>query len=324
MSPVAAQAYVAAARWAHANLAACGLDASFLAGIGKVESNHGTSGGTQLRANGGTSKPIRTEGGAEGPMHLLPSEWTEWASDGNGDGVTSPDNMYDATIATAKKLCELARNVAGGDGTLATATSRQRVAMAFDPSVIPDEAAALEVLGFADSISASLQSYGKVLEDADGRIGRVVTWMRQQIQIGARYAATNPGRFGTPWDGVPKQSFISGRMYQYPAGTITYDCSGLMVVGFRQIGVDLVNLGASWTGSMLANLPRVPRDQMQIGDLIILGDGSRTTHVVMFLGKDRYIHAGSCGGTMGVCEREGIDWARVAGVVRVPLGPASV
>ena len=253
-------------------------------------------------------------------MHLLPSEWAEWASDGNGDGVMSPDNMYDATIAAAKKLCELARNVPGGDGTLATATSRQRVAMAFDQIVIPDEAAALEVLGFADSISASLQSYGKVLEDADGRIARVVTWMRQQIQIGARYAATNPGRFGTPWDGVPKPSFISGRMYQYPAGTITYDCSGLMVVGFRQIGVDLVNLGASWTGSMLANLPRVPRDQMQIGDLIILGDGSRTTHVVMFLGQDRYIHAGSCGGTMGVCEREGIDWARVAGVVRVPLG----
>ena len=178
----------------------------------------------------------------------------------------------------------------------------------------------LEVLGFADSISASLQSYGKVLEDADGRIARVVTWMRQQIQIGARYAATNPGRFGRPWDGVPKQSFISGRTYQYPADTITYDCSGLMVVGFRQVGVDLVNLGASWTGSMLANLPRVPRDQMQVGDLIVLGDGSRTTHVVMFLGQDRYIHAGSCGGTMGVCEREGIDWARVVGVVRVPLG----
>ena len=61
-------------------------------------------------------------------MHLLPSEWAEWASDGNGDGVMSPDNMYDATIAAARKLCELARNVAGGDGTLATATSRQRVA----------------------------------------------------------------------------------------------------------------------------------------------------------------------------------------------------
>ena len=89
-----------------------------------------------------------------------------------------------------------------------TATTRQRVAIVFDQTVIQDEAAAREVLGFAERTSAALQSYGKVLEDADRRIARVVTWMRQQIQIclqsmgsirrvvsiGARYAATNPGR----------------------------------------------------------------------------------------------------------------------------------
>ena len=209
-------------------------------------------------------------------------------------------------------------------------TDRHRVAYAFDQGaaalyvVDPHDAIhgddyAAEAIRFAESITAKLSSYGQALEEADRRIAQVVTWMRQQIQIGARYAATNPGRFGTAWDGVPKRSFISGRTYQYPAGTITYDCSGLMVVGFRQIGVDLVKLGASWTGSMLANLPRVPRDQMQVGDLIILGRGGRTTHVVMYLGQDRYIHAGSCGSTMGVCEREGIDWSRVMGVARVPL-----
>ena len=172
MSPVAAQAYLAAAGWTNANLPACGLDASFLAGVGKVETEHGTTGGVHLRPNGATSEPIRTEGGAEGPMHFLPTEWSDYASDGNGDGVMSADNMYDATIAAAKKLCELARDLPGGDVTLATAPTRQRVAMAFDPSVIPDEAAAPEVLDFADSISASLQSYGKVLEDADGRSPR--------------------------------------------------------------------------------------------------------------------------------------------------------
>jgi cell wall-associated NlpC family hydrolase len=148
--------------------------------------------------------------------------------------------------------------------------------------------------------------------------------MREQIQLGAKYAATNPGRFGTPWDGVRKKSFMSDRTYQYPVGTITYDCSGLMVVGFRQVGIDLMELGASWTGGMLANLPRVSREQMQVGDLIILGHGGRTTHVVMYLGPDRYIHAGSCGDGMGVCEREGIDWSRVLGVVRVPLDSISV
>ena len=334
MSPVAADAYLGAARWAQANLPSCDLDASFLAGIGQIESQHGTPGGIELLRDGGTSEPIRDELGGEGPMHFTASEWARYGSDGNGDGVKSPDNMYDATVAAARKLCELAQVLPGASGTLAAATDRHRVAYAFDQGaaahyvVDPHDAIhgddyAAEAIRFAESITAKLSSYGQALEEADRRIAQVVTWMRQQIQIGARYAATNPGRFGTAWDGVPKRSFISGRTYQYPAGTITYDCSGLMVVGFRQIGVDLVKLGASWTGSMLANLPRVPRDQMQVGDLIILGRGGRTTHVVMYLGQDRYIHAGSCGSTMGVCEREGIDWSRVMGVARVPLDAAS-
>jgi cell wall-associated NlpC family hydrolase len=333
MSPVAAQAYVAAARWAKANLPTCDLDASFLAGIGKVESEHGTVGGVELRPNGETSAPIRNAAGTQGPMHFLPAEWAKYAADGNGDGVLSPDNMYDATIAAAKKLCELGRDLPETGGTLTSAAARQRVAFAFDqgaaaPYVVDaqhatqGDAAAIAAVSFGESTSVMLHEYGSVLENADRRIAQVVTWMRQQIQLGARYAATNPGRFGTAWDGSPKRSFISGRMYQYPVGTITYDCSGLMVVGFRQVGVDLEKLDASWTGSMLANLPRIPRDKMQVGDLIILGTAGRTTHVVMYLGQDRYIHAGSCGGAMGVCERKGIDWSRVAGVVRVPLGEA--
>ena len=36
-------------------------------------------------------------------MHRLPTEWADYASDGNGDGVMSPDNMYDATIGTGEK-----------------------------------------------------------------------------------------------------------------------------------------------------------------------------------------------------------------------------
>jgi cell wall-associated NlpC family hydrolase len=262
-------------------------------------------------------------------MHFLPAEWRTYAADGNGDDVMNPDNMYDGAIAAAKKLCALAEELPGSTGSLASAAVREQVAEAFVhgtaqlPTVAGGGVGATgtEAVAYGNQISTQLDGYGKVLEDADERIAKVVSWMREQIQLGARYAATNPGRFGTAWDGVPKRSFISDRIYQYPTGTITYDCSGLMVVGFRQIGVDLADLGATWTGAMLANLPRVARDDIQVGDLIILRRNGRTSHVVMYLGHDRYIHAGSCGGTMGVCEREGVDWSRVAGIVRVPLGP---
>jgi len=181
MSPVAADAYLDAARWAQANLASCALDASFIAGIGQVESEHGTPAGIELLRDGGTSEPIRDGAGGEGPMHFIASEWARFGTDGNADGVTSPDNMYDATVAAARKLCDLSTTAPGASGSLASATDRLRIAFAFDqgaaaPYVVdPHDALygddyAAEAVRFAESIAARLSSYGQTLEDADERI----------------------------------------------------------------------------------------------------------------------------------------------------------
>jgi cell wall-associated NlpC family hydrolase len=221
---------------------------------------------------------------------------------------------------------------AGGDPPLEAPAARERVAFAYavdnprapfvvrpDDAIVADEYAA-DVVRFAEEVRRALDDFSAVVANADPRVARVVTWLREQIVIGAKYAATNPGRFGTPWDGQAKPSFHSGRVYQYSEGTITYDCSGLVVVAFRQIGVDLIARDASWTGSMLANLPQVARENASVGDLLIFGSVGATTHVAVYLGGDRYVHAGACGGEMAVCEQEGINWGRVVGVVRVPLG----
>jgi hypothetical protein len=310
MSTLAADAYVSAAAWAADELPACGIDAAYLAGIGEVE---------------GTS--------ATGPMHLTAAAWAAHLSDGDGDGVRNKNDLRDATHAAAARLCALAVALrAETGGTLTAPAALERVAFAYavddpkapfvvspDDAIVADEFAA-DVVRFADQVRRALDDFAQVVADADPRVARVVTWLREQIVIGAKYAATNPGRFGTPWDGRPKQSFHSGRVYSYPEGTITYDCSGLVVVAFRQVGVDLIARDASWTGSMLANLPRVSREQAAIGDLLIFGDSGRTTHVAVYLGGDRYVHAGACGRDMAVCEREGISWGRVVGIVRVPLG----
>jgi hypothetical protein len=333
LSTVAADAYVKAATWAERALPWCAIDAAFLAGIGQVATAQGTRDGNRLLASGYSATPIRGDHGGLGPLLLSPPMWAAYAADGDGDGVKSPDNMYDATIAAATSLCALAVELAPeSGGSLATVEVRRQVATAFtegddDPSVhmknpvdaIPVAGDAEEVLAFADRIRGALTSFASVLEHADANVAHVVVWLRAQVARGAKYAATNPGRFGTPWDGVPKKSFLSQRVYQYPAGTITYDCSGLVVMAYRQIGVDLKALDASWTGDMLAHLPQVARRDLRIGDLIIFGDGGRTTHVVVSLGGDRFLHAGSCGGgDMAVCERVGIDWSGVVGVVRVP------
>jgi hypothetical protein len=105
----------------------CNLHWSLLASIGRIESNHARGG--RLDAEGNTSPKILgpvlngggfaaitdTDGGrwdgdarwdrAVGAMQFIPSTWEGYASDGNGDGVRSPHNVYDATVAAGKYLC---------------------------------------------------------------------------------------------------------------------------------------------------------------------------------------------------------------------------
>nr|MBA3783485.1 lytic murein transglycosylase [Nocardioides sp.] len=38
-------------------------------------------------------------------MQFIPSTWTTWASDGDGDGVADPQDLDDAAFAAARYLC---------------------------------------------------------------------------------------------------------------------------------------------------------------------------------------------------------------------------
>jgi hypothetical protein len=101
-----------------------------LAGISRVEGRHGTYGGGHLLPNGDVSDPIigipltgaagtavvtDTDGGAldgdptydraVGPMQFIPSTWSRWYADGDGDGNADPQNIYDAVAAAAGYLC---------------------------------------------------------------------------------------------------------------------------------------------------------------------------------------------------------------------------
>lgn len=124
------QAYVGASIWGAREYPKCGLNWNTLAALGSVESNHGRLGGASVKENGNTDRDIlgpqlngsrgvklirdtdngRIDGDTEfdravGPMQFLPQTWQRVAKDGNGDKVTDPNNIDDATVTAVAYLC---------------------------------------------------------------------------------------------------------------------------------------------------------------------------------------------------------------------------
>ena len=104
----------------------CGISWNLLAGIGRIESGHANGGATDARGTAvrpiygpaldGTlpGNEVIVQSGAAGrisyaramgPMQFLPGTWARYASDGDGDGVADPQNLYDSTLAAARYLC---------------------------------------------------------------------------------------------------------------------------------------------------------------------------------------------------------------------------
>jgi len=136
---VAYDAYHRGARLVAAERPGCGLPWTVLAGIGRVESRHGSYGRSTLRGDGTTTRRIigialdgsegvaaigDTDGGrldgdpvydrAVGPMQFIPSTWRAFARDGDGDGVADPHNLYDAAASAAAYLCRSGNGLGGG------------------------------------------------------------------------------------------------------------------------------------------------------------------------------------------------------------------
>ncbi|WP_231887130.1 lytic transglycosylase domain-containing protein, partial [Dietzia timorensis] len=126
---IALKAYQDSAGRLAAEQPACAMDWTLIAGIKKVESNHGNSG--EFDVNGNSIKPIfgprldgklsgsavikDTDGGkidgdkeydrAVGPGQFIPETWERLGRDGNGDGKADPHNIFDSAYSTGNYLC---------------------------------------------------------------------------------------------------------------------------------------------------------------------------------------------------------------------------
>jgi len=133
-------AYAGVAMAKASTMPTCGLAWNTLAGIGYAESRHGTHGGSSIAetgtvtpgifgialAGGATAEVPDSDGGvidgdaqtdrAVGPMQLIPQTWRNWHIDASGDGIEDPQNIDDATMATANYLCRASGDMASEKG----------------------------------------------------------------------------------------------------------------------------------------------------------------------------------------------------------------
>lgn len=152
----------ALAAYANASLIAaeswpeCHLHWNTLAGIGFIETRHGTYSGNffqaqELNDQGMALPPIigvpldgspgfaeirdtdegRLDGDkvydrAVGPMQFIPSTWGQFGRDADGDGVANPNSIDDAALAAANLLCS--------QGDLATETGWNTAIRAYNNS----------------------------------------------------------------------------------------------------------------------------------------------------------------------------------------------
>ncbi len=153
----------------HAAAQRCdGLRWELLAGIGWVESRHGSDGGAVVNAKSGESTPwifgppldgtnrtlaLPLEqwagwwglGGkwqrAVGPMQILPSTFSATSVDGDGDGLLNPHDLDDAAATAARYLC----------GEAGQMTDERSALLRYNTS----EAYVSEVLEHADRLATS-------------------------------------------------------------------------------------------------------------------------------------------------------------------------
>jgi cell wall-associated NlpC family hydrolase len=85
-----------------------------------------------------------------------------------------------------------------------------------------------------------------------------------------------------------------GAPYRYGgAGPDAFDCSGLVTYAYGQLGLFVPRTAAQ----QFAAATPVPRDDLRPGDLVFFRlDGREVSHVGIYAGDDRFVHAPQSGG----------------------------
>ncbi len=242
------RAYRSAAQVLAREQPACGIDWALIAGIGRVESNHGRYGGATVTADGrsvpgvlgvrldgslaGTMVIRDTDGGALdgdtqfdralGPMQFLPGTWQRWGSDGDRDGVEDPQDIDDAALAAARYLCS-------GDGGLDQPGPAAAAVRRYNNSTEYVQLVLATAASYRDGGPSAFPDagYGDATYDepyyptADGYPGPAGWSPPPSSAVGGRPGAGTPGPVFTPGTGATPGPSRTDRPLPTPSATVT-------------------------------------------------------------------------------------------------------
>ena len=111
---------------------------------------------------------------------------------------------------------------------------------------------------------------------------------------------------------------LVGTPYLYGGNTPEggFDCSGLVNYVYR----DMLDLRLPRTSRELAAYqgPRIEPQKLAAADLVFFGRGGTVTHVGIYVGEGRFVHAPSSGGTVRLDHLDGNYWrSNYSGAKRV-------
>lgn len=114
---------------------------------------------------------------------------------------------------------------------------------------------------------------------------------------------------GTANDVLFRAMALVGTPYRWGGNTPSggFDCSGLVDYIYRNAANILLPHSSRDMASMTG--PKIKRmDELVSGDLVFFGSGGGISHVGVYVGKGRFVHAPNSGGTVRLDDIDGPYW----------------